>query len=113
MAVLTDPLTNERVHLIGLQVRSPDPASANSTWYLVRHPDGRYDLHEVPALPDARRSNPGLFGLRAILSSPFAVEKGWVVYLGGYDANSRPCHNTAWIYKGTLPTNSEAKTQQP
>jgi len=64
-------------------------------WYLVRHPTGHYDLHQVVA-PSGR----ALVAIRAIRVSPF-LANGDAVYFAGYDANKVPGHNTAWIYRST------------
>jgi hypothetical protein len=63
----------------------------SGAWYLVRWPDGHYDLHEVAAA----FGHP-LVAVRSILASPFPRE-GDAVYFAGYDANKAPAHNTAWI----------------
>jgi hypothetical protein len=65
-------------------------------WYFVRHRDGRYDLkrigrtHPVTGTP--------LVATRAIAVSPFAQERD-AIYFAGYDANKKPAHNTAWIFR--------------
>jgi hypothetical protein len=65
-------------------------------WYLVRHPNGRYDLHQIAA-PSGRP----LVATRSIRASPFAQEKD-ALYFAGYDANKVPAHNTAWIFRSTI-----------
>ncbi|HUN45832.1 MAG TPA: hypothetical protein VMU85_04900, partial [Stellaceae bacterium] len=59
-------------------------------WYLVRHPDGRYELHQVP---DAAAR----VAVRTIAASPFAGDRA--LYFGGYDANKAPAHDTAWVVR--------------
>jgi hypothetical protein len=63
-------------------------------WYLVRHPNGNYDLRQILA--------PGrvLVATRAIRQSPFPQEGG-AIYFAGYDANKAPAHNTSWIFHAT------------
>jgi hypothetical protein len=63
----------------------------SGAWYLVRWPDGHYDLHRVTASFD----HP-LLGMRSAVASPFPGE-GDVVYFAGYDTIKAPAHNTAWI----------------
>lgn len=63
----------------------------SGAWYLVRSPDGHYDLHQVTATFD----HP-LVATRSIIATPFPTE-GSAVYFAGYDANKSPAHNTAWI----------------
>jgi hypothetical protein len=62
----------------------------SGAWYLVRWPDGRYDLRRVTAA----FGHP-LVATRAILASPLANEAA--IYFAGYDANKAPIHDTAWI----------------
>lgn len=64
-------------------------------WYLVRGPDGRYSPRQVAA----DFGHP-LVAVRTIARSPFAGDA--TVYLGGYDANKAPAHNTAWIARASL-----------
>jgi hypothetical protein len=42
-------------------------------------------------------SEPSLF--RSITVSPFPEDDGKVLYLGGFDTNVQPCHNSAWIQR--------------
>lgn len=106
MLPVTDPDTQEPVHLIGVFVNHPGPAEdlRQSTWYLVRHADGTYDYGRVF---DPARPTPGQAGLRAtrtILASPFPEERNRVFYFGGYDGGGASgAHRTAWIYRGELP----------
>ena len=65
-------------------------------WYLVRHPNGRYDLRQVVA-PSGRP----LVATRSIRASPFPQEKD-ALYFAGYDANKVPAHDTAWIFRSTI-----------
>jgi hypothetical protein len=64
-------------------------------WFLVRHPTGQYDLHQVGAEPGR-----ALVAVRSIRASPFPQE-GQGIYFAGYDANKAPVHNTAWILRST------------
>jgi hypothetical protein len=65
-------------------------------WYLVRHPNGRFDLHQIAA-PSERP----LVATRSIRVSPFPQERD-ALYFAGYDANKVPAHNTAWIFRSTI-----------
>jgi hypothetical protein len=107
MLPVTDPLTGEALHLIGVWARHPDAAGTsnfNNTWFMVRHANGTYEHAQVidPAFPVP--PYPGLWATRTIVPSPFPQEHGRVVYFGGCDAGgSAPSwHNTAWIYRGRL-----------
>ena len=112
MARLHVPATGD-VLLIGLQAFIPrnvpiaaghgvfDAGHAQAeggAWYLVRWPDGHYDLHQVTAA----FGHP-LVAVRSALASPFPGDAG-TVYFAGYDAIKAPAHNTAWIARATLST---------
>ena len=69
----------------------------SGAWYLVRWPEGHYDLHQVTAA----FGHP-LVATRSICAAPFPGE-GDAIYFAGYDANKAPAHNTAWIARAVLP----------
>jgi hypothetical protein len=68
----------------------------SGAWYLVRWPDGRYDLHQVVA-----STGHPLLGTRSMIASPFPGEQS-AVYFAGYDAIKAPAHNTAWIVRAPM-----------
>jgi hypothetical protein len=70
----------------------------SGAWYLVRWPDGHYDLHQVTAA----FGHP-LIAPRSFLASPFPGESD-AIYVAGYDAIKAPAHNTAWIARAPLST---------
>jgi hypothetical protein len=99
--------------LIGLEAFIPQRAPAPSGhsvvgvgygrleaggWYLVRYPDGRYDLGQITASP---MTGQALVATRSIASSPFPNDGG-TLYFAGYDANKAPAHNTAWIFRASV-----------
>lgn len=107
------PVLGGDVVLIGLEAFIP-PASPRppghtvldvnhglegGAWFLLRQPGGRYELHEVRL--DGALANKTLVAVRVAWASPFPNEAG-VVYLGGYDANDYPAHDTAWIARSRL-----------
>jgi len=109
MATARDPGGGEAL-LVGLEAFIPRraPIAAGHTvvdvgygrleaggWYLVRHPTGHYDLHQIVASRDQ-----ALVAVRAIRVSPFPQEPD-AIYFSGYDANKAPAHNTGWIYRST------------
>ncbi len=63
-------------------------------WYLIRSPNGNYDLRRIPPRPGQ-----AMVSTRSIVASPF---HGDAIYFGGFDANKAPAHNTAWIVRATL-----------
>jgi hypothetical protein len=68
-------------------------------WFLVRHSGGRYDVHQIAvAFPGVGMN---LVAARCFAPSPFPGEAG-VFYVGGYDANKTPAHDTAWIARGSF-----------
>lgn len=104
MLEVVDPRTGQTVHVLGLLAYPPVGPLSRSSFYLIRHEDFRYELREIRPLPHPTIPNPFLFATRAMVASPFAKEKGQVVYFGGYDVQLPiiPAHNTAWIYKATV-----------
>lgn len=101
----TDPDTGERVWLCGTWVSLQNNTTPpnNGAFYLIRHRDGSYHhgyindpLHPIPA-------GQQLTGCRDIEPSPFPEDAGRVLYFCGYDGGIGPSHNTAWIYRSTIP----------
>jgi len=66
--------------------------------YLVRDSDGNYTLREIQDLGITPK--PQLESVRTIAVSPFASDPPGTLYAGGFDCNSYPVHNTAWLYRG-------------
>ena len=66
-------------------------------WFVVRRPSGHYELHEVP--PASAPTGSDLVAVRVARASPFPGQAA-TIYLGGYDANDSPAHDTAWIVQG-------------
>ena len=99
------PVTGEKIHLIGVAVIHPQAASPphNGSFFLVRRAEGRYEGVEIYDPDHPVPAGAGLDGTRAIEVSPFPEDQGRVFYFGGHDCANRNSHNTAWIYKGTLP----------
>jgi hypothetical protein len=108
------PDTGERVHLGGLWLHfrdQNDTQDSNAAWYLVRYDDGTYRHGRIldPNCPIPNRGIPGgLRDARTICVSPFSEDRGRVLYFGGFNCGTHYIKeklvNTAWIYKGTLPT---------
>eukprot|EP00439_Symbiodinium_sp_Y106_P055665 s2228_g7.t1 len=98
----------QRCHLIGFQIclggsakgAGPDPGQKNY-WagggFAVRVAHNDYYVLEVGGR--GSKSHRPLTAVRCYANSPFKDEAG-TVYFGGYDCNSSPSNNTAWIYKG-------------
>jgi len=63
-------------------------------WFLIRRAGGKYELHEVRQA--SLLNGVDLVAGRAAHASPF-LGQGATIYLGGYDANDSPAHDTAWI----------------
>jgi hypothetical protein len=64
-------------------------------WYLLRHPDGKYELREIAQRHPA--TGAPLVAVRVIAASPFPGDDA--LFFGGFDANKRPAHNTAWVLR--------------
>lgn len=116
----TNPVTGEKVLLAGIWAQHPDYNGplGKSSWYLVRHSDGRYELGRVFD-PDFEPSSPGgLRATRAIIASPFPEERERVFYFAGFDASMvgswkphfhvvhKTYQDTAWIYRGEIQSSS-------
>jgi hypothetical protein len=69
----------------------------SGAWYLVRWPNGRYDVRRVTA----GFTQPAV-STRSMAASPFASDNA--VYFAGYDANKAPAHNTAWVARASVAT---------
>jgi len=98
------PLTGAPIHWVTVAGFKPeDPQAA---WLMIRHLNGTYEPIRVF---DPNLSNhPTLISTRTLEFAPWNDRE---FYTGGYDgaANNRSNHNTAWIYKGTLPTTNKVK----
>jgi hypothetical protein len=97
--------SGETVLLMGLEAITPDDPDAwngwvPDAWYFIRYPDAGYELREI--VDESIQPKPKLVSTRTFLPSPFAGEKGKVIYAGGFDANHQDCHDTAWLYRGVL-----------
>jgi hypothetical protein len=108
MTPVNDPKSGEELLVIGLSAYF-QPADSNSAWYLVRHPDATYALHEFPYMFDLRGWPKELQGTRTIRVSPFNEDQGRIIYFGGFDVASqylagKRSHNTAWIYSADIYT---------
>jgi poly(A) polymerase len=86
----------------------PADAWVRDAWYLIRYPDGRrYELRSIES-PDFRQ-RPELVAARSIALSPF--EPG-MLYIGGYDPNTKPCRQTAWVFTASIQTALTPPTQR-
>jgi hypothetical protein len=112
MTLAVHPDTGQRVLLIagGIMPGLPGTdARAKGAWYLVRHADGRYGTCQVFDPAVTPQAVGGLRSARTVCVSPFPEDKGRVIYFGGFDAAKGPHRDTAWIYKGTLSAEREAR----
>ena len=75
--------------------------------YVIRHAKGADLTFELAEITDPRE--PQLVATRSIVVSPFPEDQGRVLYFAGYDCNSTPSHNTAWVYRGELPRATQPK----
>jgi hypothetical protein len=120
MPELIHPGTGQPVRFIGVAVTHPlgyGTQEGNSTYYLLRHLDARYEWGRVfdPAfpLPNNNGTEHGLRATRAARLSPFPEDGGRVLYFSGFDAASQTgavYHNTAWIYRGVRPAELQPPT---
>ena len=104
MEPVVDPKTGKPVLLMGALFVSRNGPNQKSAWYLIRHTDASYTLHEVPYIFDKRRSSHKLEAVRSIRVSPFQTDHGNTIYVGGYATALFDEHNTAWIYCADIHT---------
>jgi hypothetical protein len=84
-----------------MQVKeNPRAFFAGEARFCIRHAQGANITYELAEITDPQR--PMLVSTRVIAISPFPGDQGKALYFGGYDCNSVPSHNTAWIYRGEL-----------
>jgi hypothetical protein len=113
----TNAATGESVFLFGYETAiKPSDLLANSQLRIFQappgngnyFPDGHFCIRhantnglsfELRQITDPRL--PTLVSTRTICVSPFESDQGNVFYFGGFDCNSQPSHNTAWIYRGS------------
>jgi len=79
---------------------NPPAYFAPNARYCIRHAAGANITFAVAEVTDARQ--PLLVSTRVIAVSPFVEDHGKALYFGGFDCNSVPAHNTAWIYRAEL-----------
>jgi hypothetical protein len=100
MPIVEDAETRQTFHLVGILAHCSLLGKEHSAWYLVRDPEARYSLHEIPP----RLPSQNLAAVRTIIVSPFPQDAGGVLYFGGFDSEGLPTHNAAWIYRLGLKT---------
>ncbi len=98
----TNPVTSERVHLVGVWLQHPDDTVPpfNGSHFLVRHLDATYELADIENFSPGLPAGQSLRATRAIVVSPFAQDNGSVLYFGGYDTADTASQDTAWILRG-------------
>jgi hypothetical protein len=106
-----NPSNGQTVWLVGLGFdpcyRCPFPKRGNDSWFLSRTAPYKYTLHEIPSLGFVDPgTDPQLCpcAVRTMTVSPFPEDQGQVLYIGFYDTNNAPCHNTAHAYRVGLST---------
>jgi acetyl esterase/lipase len=77
---------------------------AKQGFYLERWREGNAVKYAVREVHDAGRSQPDwLARVRSVCESPFADEKGRVLYTSGFSPWGVKVSNTGWIYRGEIP----------
>ncbi len=99
---VTNPVTGERVHLVGVWFQHPDDTASprNGSHFLVRHFNATYELASIEDFSPSVPAGQSLRATRCIAVSPFADDQGGVFYFGGYDTAMDESHDTAWIIRG-------------
>ena len=103
--IRVDPATGRTVHIMGVQGRVSGRPTLGGWYpggsYLIRCPDRSYRLKEVNGR--WKPGKPMLVAVRTSALSPFPEDAG-CVYFGGFDANFRAAHNTAWVFRAPVET---------
>jgi hypothetical protein len=111
MLAYDDSLTSQPLTLIGMETATPMLEGRFHSFnadahYLIRSGDGRYS---VQAIADQTLDyRPNMVSVRTMVRSPFLDDPVGTIYAGGFDANSVPVHNTAWIYRGVRQSPPES-----
>jgi len=98
-----DPITSDSLTLIGFEAATPK-LDGNfhhfnpSAHYVVRQSNAQYLVREIA--DHSQDFKPVLESVRTMVNSPFPDDPPGTVYAGGFDCNSVPVHNMAWIYRG-------------
>jgi hypothetical protein len=100
--LVTNPVTGEPVHLVGVWLQHPDATVPphHGSHFLVRHLDATYELADIGNFTPGVPPGQSLRATRSIAVSPFAADNGSAFYFGGYDTADDESHDTAWIMRG-------------
>ena len=103
MTWVKKPQTTDSVLVITIQHH---PAQArNDAFYYVRTAKGTAVSYDLRRIDNTKLSPvPVLNSTRACVNSPFGVEKNEFLYIGGYDADNNPSHNTAYALRVDVNT---------
>ncbi len=99
--------SHPRIKARALMETSARKGLAGNGRYCVRHAQGADITYELAEILDPRE--PQLESTRTIVASPFPEDQGKALYFGGYDCDSIPSHNTAWVYRGELTDKTTMK----
>lgn len=103
MTWVKKPQSTDSVLVITIQHH---PAQArNDAFYYVRTAKGTAISYDLRRIDNTKLSPvPVLNSTRACVNSPFGAEKNQFLYLGGYDADNNPSHNTAYTLRVDVNT---------
>jgi poly(A) polymerase len=107
---LPSTITSQTEHIVGFEgllssSQNPLPSNVNR-WatdgrYFVRKQLGSNITYEMKYIVNNQATvSDTLVASRTFCVSPFPEHNGKTIYAGGYDANSIPASNKAWIYRG-------------
>lgn len=94
------------LHIFGIEARigrKEQPAFNGwvpGGWIVIRRSPDEYELREI--IDPSTKAMPPLVSVRAMALSPFENLLDSEIYCGGYNTESGPAHNTAWIYHAAL-----------
>ncbi|MBC8099144.1 MAG: hypothetical protein H7Y11_06855, partial [Armatimonadetes bacterium] len=102
MTWIPDPTTGEAALFISVQ-HHPAQARDDAVYYIRRMAANGEPAYTLVTIDNTQLDPPiVLNSTRAISLSPFAEDNGRVVYIGGYDADNVPSHNTAYALRASI-----------
>jgi hypothetical protein len=87
---------------------------AKQGFYLERWRENGAVKHAVREIHDTERAQPDwLARVRSVCESPFAIERGRVIYASGFSPWNVKVSNTGWIYRGEFGMPSDRPKEMP
>lgn len=100
------PTSADSLHIFGIEARVKSGGRQTfhgwepGGWMVIRRGADDYELQEI--VDPTLEKMPPLVSTRAMALSPFTSLVDPVLYCGGYNADSGPAHDSAWIFQASL-----------